>query len=374
VSEKLPERATVLGSGAGALTIAGELGLAGVEVTVADFPDFAENLEPVADAGGVRIRCDWHRESLASISRTSDDPAAAVAGAPLVVVSVPSFGHEPFARALAPVVEEGQTVLWMGEGGGTLSMVAALREEGRRPDLLLGESNTLPYGARVRAPGTVWALRKAGGTVVAALPASDGKAVFETANAVWSWTSQGENVWETVLLNFNAIDHVATLLLNLGRVEGRTGSMLLWGEGATPGVANAIEAVDGELLSIREALGLSNRRRYPQYLADQGFVDEVRPTLHETLHASVLASGTFPCGPDALQSRYITEDVPYALVLASSIGDEVGVDTPVIDALIAIASAVTKTDWRAQGRTLAVWGLAGAGVEGLRRAAEEGWW
>jgi opine dehydrogenase len=139
-------------------------------------------------------------------------------------------------------------------------------------------------------------------------------------------------------------------------------------------VVNAIEAVDGELLALRGALGLANQRRYQQYLADQGLVDAVRPTLHETLHASVLASGTFPCGPDALQSRYITEDVPYALVLASSIGDEVGMDTPVIDALIAIASAVTKTDWRAKGRTLAVWGLEGAGTDGLRRAAEEGWW
>src|SRR5262249_38369840 len=156
--------------------------------------------------------------------------------------------------------------------------------------------------------------------------------------------------------------------LNLGRVEGRTGNMLLWGEGATPGVVNAIEAVDGELLALREALGVANRRRYQEFLAEQGFVDGVKPTLHETIHSSVLASGTFPCGPGALESRYITEDVPYALVLASSIGREVGVPMPVIDALIAIASAVTRRDWRAEGRTLAAWGLEGAGADGLRRA------
>jgi opine dehydrogenase len=373
VSE-LPKTATVLGSGAGALTIAGELGLAGVEVTVADFPEFAPGLDPVGEQGGVRIKCDWHGESVAPVASISDDPPTAAKGAPLAIVSVPSFGHAPFAEALAPVVEDGQIVLWMGEGGGTLSMVTALRAAGRRPEVVLGESNTLPYGARVRGPGLIWAVRKAGGTLVAALPASNGNKVFEIANAIWPWTSPGENVWETVLLNFNAIDHVATLLLNLGRVEGRTGNMLLWGEGATPGVANAIEAVDGELLDLRRALGLANRKRYPDYLVEQGFAEEVKGSLHETLQSSFLASGTFPCGPEALQSRYITEDVPYALVLASSIGHEVGVGTPVIDGLIALASAVTKTDWRAQGRTVAVWGLAGAGTEGLRRAAEEGWW
>jgi opine dehydrogenase len=372
--DALPPRATVLGSGAGALTVAAELGLAGVEVTMADFPEFASNLDPVADRGGVTVRCDWHGPTLAPVARTSTDPAAAATGAPLVVVSVPCFGHDPFASALAPVLQDGQTLLWVGEGGGALCTVAALRREGRRPGVRLGESNTLPYGARVRGPGTVWALRKAGGTLVAALPASEGEAVFRVAHAIWPWTSRAENVWETVLLNFNAIDHVATLLLNLGRVEGRSGSMLLWGEGATPAVARAIEAVDSELLALRQALGLANRRRYAEYLADQGFVDRVHPTLHETIQASVLASGTFPCGPQALASRYLTEDVPYALVLASSIGDEVGVDTPVIDALIALASAVTGVDWRARGRTLASWGLAGAGVEGLRRAAEEGWW
>ena len=370
----LPGTATVLGSGAGARTIAGELGLAGVQVAVADFPEFAPGLEPVAERGGVRIRCDWHGESVAPVASTSDDPALAVKGAPLIIVSVPSFGHEPFAQALAPVLEDGQAVLWMGEGGGTLSMVSALRAAGRRPDVLLGESNTLPYGARVRGPGLIWAIRKSGGTLVAGLPAARGKEAFELASAIWPWTSPAENVWETVLLNFNAIDHVATLLLNLGRVEGRTGSMLLWGEGATPGVANAIEAVDAELLALRVGLGLANRKRYPDYLVEQGFADEVKGSLHETLHSSFLASGTFPCGPEALQSRYITEDVPYALVLASSIGDEVAVDTPVIDALIALASAVTKTDWRARGRTLAGWDLAGRGTEGLRRAAEEGWW
>ena len=370
----LPKTATVLGSGAGALTIAGELGLAGVDVTVADFPEFAPGLEPVAQQGGIRIKCDWHGESVAPVGSTSDDPATAAKGASLLIVSVPSFGHVPFADALAQVVEDGQTVLWMGEGGGTLSMVTALRGAGRHPDLLLGESNTLPYGARIRGPGLIWAIRKTGGTLVAALPASRASQVFETANAIWPWTSLAENVWETVLLNFNAIDHVATLLLNLGRVEGRTGNMLLWGEGATPGVANAIEAVDRELLELRSALGLSNRKRYPDYLVEQGFAEEVKDTLHATLQSSFLASGTFPCGPEALQSRYITEDVPYALVLASSIGDELEVDTPVIDALIALASAVTKTDWRARGRTLSVWGLAGSGTDGLRRAAEEGWW
>jgi opine dehydrogenase len=75
---------------------------------------------------------------------------------------------------------------------------------------------------------------------------------------------------------------------------------------------------------------------------------------------------TAPTGPDALKARYLT---PFAPVLASSVGEEVGVDTPVIDGLIAIRSAMLSRDFRAEGRTLVRLGLAGLGVEGLRRFA-----
>lgn len=371
---RLPDRATVLGSGAGALTIAAELGVAGVDVRLADFPRFAAGLDSVAASGGVRLLCGWHGSTIVPVSVTSQDPASAIRETPLVIVSVPSFGHEPFAKALAPTIEDGQTLIWVGEGGGALSMAAELRRIGRRPEITLGETNTLPYGARLRAPGVVAAERKTGGTLVAGLPTGSGDQAFAIANEIWGWVSRAENVWETLLLNYNAIDHVATLLCNLGSVEGRSGSMLLWGEGATPGVVNVIEAVDAELLALRSALGLKDRRRYVDYLVEQGLVASAGDSLHAAIQASVLSTVPFRCGPAALESRYLTEDVPYALVLASSIGTELDVATPTIDALVGLASAATATDWRARGRSLATWELEGLGRDGLLRAVEVGWW
>lgn len=369
---KLPDRSVVLGSGAGALTVAADLALLGLRVTVADFPKFSAGLEAVQEVGGVRVRCPWHGVAFAPIAETSTDPAAAAQNVPLVIVSVPSFGHMAFAEALAPVLTDEQVVIWVGEGGGSLAAAAALHQIGRRPGVFLGETNTLPYGTRIVAPATIGAEKKIGGTLVAALPGD--APVYEVASQIWPWVSKADNVWETVLTNLNAIDHVPPLLCNLGTIQGRTGKMLLWGEGATPGVARVIEVVDAEMLSLKKVLNVSSTSRYVDYLVSQGLVDRMRDDLYTTLQASGLSNGTFLCGPEALQSRYMTEDVPFGLVLASSIGQQIGVATPVIDGLIAIASAATGTDWRAEGRTLASWGLGDADREELLRIAKEGWW
>lgn len=200
---RLPDRAVVLGSGGGALTIAAELSLAGVEVTVADQPRFFAGVEAVAAARGVRVMFeDVGEERLASVARTSLDPAAAIKGAALVIVSVPSFGHRPVAELIASELEDGQTILLVGEGGGSFTTVAALRSAGRRPTIRLGDTNSLPYGgARLTGPGRVRALRKAGGTYLAGLPTAVTTELTSLASQLWPWLQPATNAWETLLLS-----------------------------------------------------------------------------------------------------------------------------------------------------------------------------
>lgn len=368
----LPESVLVLGSGAGALSCSVELSLAGIPVTLADFPDFAAGVEAVGAAGGIRLKCPWHGETFAPVAGVSTDPTAVVPRHPLIVVSVPAFGHQAWADLLATTVQDGQSVLWVGEGGGALTLAATLQRRGRQPRVDLAETNSLPYGARVRAPGLITASRKAGGTRVAGLPAKN--PLVDLTCEIWPWLTPAESVWDTILLNFNAIDHVPPIICNLGAIEGRTGAFLLWGEGATPAVARVIERVDDELLAIRSALGLSDTAGYADYLVTQGFAPKREPSLYATLQGSAFAASTFPCGPTALSSRYLTEDVPYALVLMASIGDELGVPTPTIDSLIHLAGVAAETDFAAHGRTLADFDLAGAGRDGLLAAARDGRW
>jgi opine dehydrogenase len=363
-------KVAVLGSGGGALAVAADLAHAGREVMLADLPEFAANLEPVRRQGGVRVMAGLYGARIEPV-RVAAGVAEAVQGSELVIVVVPCFGHEPFVRVLTPLLDETQSLLFYGEGSGSVVARLALVGAGKK-GVRVGETNTLPYLARPAGPGGVTADRKIGGVLLAGLPSSTTKELLDQVSDVWPYVSPAESVWETVLINFNAIDHVATMVANAGTAENRTGGMLLWGEGATPSVVRVIEAVDGELLAIRRAMGLADERRYRDFLVAQGFAPEVGPELYEVMRASKLVLGYAPTGPDGLKTRYITEDVPYALVLAASVGDEIGVETPIIDGLIAITSVMLDRDFRAEGRTLASLGLAGGGTDRLRRFAETG--
>lgn len=364
-------KVSILGSGAGALAVAADASRSGHQVTMADLPEFAGNLSAIGEQGGVRVVSAWHEERVDPV-RVAGDVTSAVSDADLLIVVVPSFGHDPWVTVLAQVVQDGQSLLFMGEGGGALVARPALLAAGKG-GVVLGETNTLPYIARLAVrPGSVSADRKSGGCFLAGIPASSAGVILEQIHKTWPYLSAAESIWETILLNYNAIDHVATIVSNAGTVENRAGGMLLWGEGATPSVVRLIEAVDAELLAIRQAFGLANLLRYRDLLIAQGFAPAAGPTLYDVLRASKLVTSYLPTGPHGLQTRYLTEDVPYALVLASSIGREAGTATPVIDGLIAIASAMLGRDFRAEGRTLSGLGLGGIGLAGLRHFGRTG--
>jgi opine dehydrogenase len=365
-------RVAVLGGGAGGHAVAAECAWAGHEVTLVEAPEFASTIAAVRETRMVEVLERGPDPLPAKLAGATTDVGAAVREADLVFIVTPCFGHEPMARACTPHLREGQSVVFFGEGSGALILRKVLRDGGVRAGVLIGETNTLPYLARLRGPARVQAVRKKGGTLLAAYPGRRTGELLASLRPIWPFLSAATNVLETTLLNFNAIDHVVTVICNAGFLETRTTPCLLWGEGASPAVARAIQAVDDEILAIRGALGFSDRTPYRDFLFQQGFLDVRQATTHEAIHKSTLAASIFQCGPEALRSRYLTEDVPYAHVLIADIGGVAGVKTPVIDGLIALASVMNADDYRARGRTLATLGLGGLGRQALLTLVNEG--
>ena len=263
----------VCGSGPGGMAIAAHLAEAGREVTVADLPAFPQHVRAIADRGGVEVRSSWTGSTLVPVAATHE-VAAAVAAADLVIVSVPASAHERWVAEVAPSLRDDATLLFMGEGSGSLVARRAFLGDGC-PDVLVAETNCLPLIGRVAGPGAVTGDRKSGGVLLAAIPASRTTEVLRQIHDVWPFVEGADSVFETTLVNYDAIDTVPVALVNAGVIEGRGGGLLLWGEGATRSVVRVVETLDAELFSLRRSLGGRDPRRYRDFLIAQGLAPDV---------------------------------------------------------------------------------------------------
>jgi len=69
-----------------------------------------------------------------------------------------------------------------------------------------------------------------------------------------------------------------------------------------------------------------------------------------------------------LDHRYLNEDVGYGLVFMSELGKQIGVETPVMDAMILITSIIAKRDFRKEeARTMKTLGLGHYTLDELKK-------
>jgi opine dehydrogenase len=356
-------RSTVLGSGPGGLAIAADLSQQGHEVLMANLPSFQHQLDPVRLKGAVVVDANWAGDVKQSVA-VADSIVDAVSHAQLVLISVPATSHQLFIEAAIPHLRHGAILLFVGEGGGALAAWPELRKLGRS-DVLLGETNCLPYMARSAGPGRVLANRKQGGVLVAAMPAARGDDLAAVASLLWPYAEPAETVWETALINYDAIDTVPVAITSASKLEARMGGVLFWGEGATKSVVRLVEALDDELLSLRVVLGHTDQRRYRDFLIAQGLAADVGD-LYQVMRAGGIARSYRSSGDSAALHDRLALEVACCLVLASSLGDAINVETPVIDGHIAVSEAMLNRNFRTEGRTLERLGLGGLNLDQLR--------
>jgi opine dehydrogenase len=218
----------------------------------------------------------------------------------------------------------------------------------------VGETSTLPYAVRVTDPATITVfLKLTAGLYLAGVPRSSTRRLHDLIADVWPATENADSVLQTTLQNGNPVIHPAVTLLNAALLERTGGGFLFYEEGVTESVGRLIEAVDRERQAIAGALGVTILSE-PALGVIQGYMrEENYSTGYSTAPGflGIKAQGR-------LDHRYLTEDVGYGLVFLTDLAARLGVPTPVMDALIAIASVVLARDFRAEGkRTLATLGL-----------------
>jgi opine dehydrogenase len=362
-------RIAIMGAGHGGLAAAADLGRRGFDVRLHARRE--ETLAPVREQGGIAVQ--GVQAGLVPVPVLTTDVAEAMEGADLVMLVVPSVAHDFYARALAPHMRPDLPVFVNpGHTGGGLHFVRSLREAGYADPVRTCESVTLTYICRKTGPASVDIFSYVKNLKFAAFPGRHADELFAAIRPLYPEIALRSSVLETGLTNINAVFHPPGMILNAGWIEATGGGFLFYREGITPAVGRVTEAVDRERLAVARALGV------PSVSFLENFF-EAGLTTREAAESGDISRACIESEPNrsirsppSLDHRYMHEDVGYGLVPFAAFGDLAGVETPTIDALVSLASAMMGIDYAKDGLTLERMGLAGVAPDGLRHFVEEG--
>jgi opine dehydrogenase len=350
-------KVAVLGAGSGGFMCAADLGSMGFEVAL--FSRDPSRVKGVKERGEIEVLDIDSKPTgvRGKVSLVTSDIREALRGAQVILNPIPYFACEEYARLVAPHLEEGQVVVYLGKGGACLTWAKVLRELSVRTRVYLADTNTLPYGASRMGEHQVRLENRTQNLILGTFPGRDVDAVAEVVATLFTpghgyEIRRGQNAIDSILVDYNAITHTPPMICNAARIELAEKPFYLFGKKEnTPSVVRLIGRIDRERMAIGRALGLAQRTLEEEIMMvkwNPNGENYVLP-LYDAIHTPFLEVCE---GPYTLDTRHLKEDIPYGLVTYSSLGNMLGVPTPVTDAIITLAEELLQKDFRAMGRTV----------------------
>ncbi len=357
---------SILGGGNTAFSTASNLTLKGFEVTLYELPEFDESLEPIRDDHKIHL-LGVAEQGVAKIHNVTSDIVEAITASDLLLVIVPAYAHKRFAEICAPHLMDDQTIVLMPGNLGSLEWARILKESSKSKEgftaknVTLSEVDTAPYVCRKTSPNTATIWGVVSGLGLGVFPATNTDKVKLELEVFFPGIKTYPDVMACGLSSFNPVVHPAGVLMNVGRLEYSRGDFYFYEEGVSHTVAEVIMTVDEERRSVGKMLG------YDLLTADEGFYLAgfgPKGDLWATINGSRML--TQLKAPGSIKSRWLTEDIPFGLVSWSSIGEEYGVDTPIMKSLVNIGSVVMGFDAWTAGRSCRELGIHGMNKNKLK--------
>lgn len=355
----------VVGGGNGSYTAAADLALQGHRVRL--WPGARERHGAVLDSATIRVS-GLPPAGEARLQLVSEDVAAVVTGADVVICTDPAFTQEDRAARVAPYLSDGQIVFLSPGSLGCYVFDRMVRGLGNRAAVTYAEPGTLPYLTRKTGPTDVEISGRGVHLPVGVYPASRTEKTIAAIRRLFPGALPVEDALSVALLNVGPIIHSVLVLLNTGAIE-HSDSWDIHNEGTTPSVKKVILAHDEERIAVREALGYSA----PHYPMRHHYEprDSEEWMYGRRGHTDLVKSEKWREALD-FQHRYIQEDVHINLALFASIGDLAGVETPVADSLLHLVGTITGQAHITAGRTLTNLGLGAYSQAELIRILRDG--
>lgn len=341
----------VIGAGNAGTTVGADLSLKGHRVTLLKTSNALhnENFEYLQKNKSVKVEGLNGKIRTAHYYKVTRELSEALTSdVGLVIVYVQTNYHESVVKMIEPYLHDGEMILFEP---GYCSTAYLLKHSAK--NLISIEAESSPIDCRIIAPGYCKELFRNVRNPIGIYPQKCAQETFEKLSTLGYNFTLLNSVVEAGLHNPNLIVHTIGAIMSIPRIEYSKGKdYKMYKEVFTPSVWNLVLSLDAEKMAILSHLGLE----------PVSYVDACKYRNSENLNVDATeiffdyAINHSPNGPNISGSRYVTEDVPQGLCLLESLGQNLGIPTPICSSLINIASSCLQRDFRSEGRNITVMG------------------
>lgn len=359
----------VLGGGAVGKTCAADCKLAGREVRL-----YSRSKKSLAYLDKTGILLDgiqrnvygFERSGRAHLDMYSTNMADVVKGAKLILLSVPALAHEHYLKTLVPLLEDGMVIHTFTDNYASLLLRKYMREAGSTKDVIIGGWSSAPYGTRIEKVQGFWTNHvgikyRAISLRGACLPMSDIDDFMESVKYLPCMDSvtygdgpvKGDTMMDIGFSNVNPVIHVPASLLGVSSMENWSlvygnapDSYSMYSHGLCPSICRVQYQFYKEECAIADAMGIeSPYYSYEMFFSRRSILTQEYMGLDENGKDNVVFPLDKPCdegntGPNSIDHRYITEDIPVGCKIYHDLGKKFGVPTPIIDSMIVLGGAM----------------------------------
>jgi opine dehydrogenase len=365
--KELPKIA-VCGCGSAGTAIASDLSLMGCNVNLFELEKFRKkNVEPILERGGIEVTGETQsgKTGVAKLNRVTTDAEEAIKDVDLIMITVPAYAHEAFFTAIAPHLQEGQTILTNTGYFASLRFTSMLKKSGVFEKITLAEANIMPYLSVKQEATQVHIQRVKRHVSLSAFPAEKTDRVLELVKRVYPQHEKVPNVLWTNFAPGNTPVHATFAIPIASYYFDRNRGGKFYGEATTCG-ARLVYAFDKERLKIAQELGCQVGTEGEWFEKTYGYKGkDLAEALRKSDHAEEWTSAAF-------MESVIREDILYFYVPLVEFAKLLGIPTPTTKSIVEVMGIMLGINYWEKGVTLKDLGLAGMNKERIIRYVTTG--
>jgi opine dehydrogenase len=292
---------------------------------------------------------------------------ALVAGAEAIVIALPAYGHKMVLDAIAPHITPSQIVIFSSHASfGALYLSRLLAARGIVVPIVAWGTTAVTAGQLSPTSVNVSTVRKQ--VDLSTVPASSSDVGLSVCKDLFGdrFRDRG-SLLAIALSNLNPQNHMGIALGNMTRME--RGERWSQGQNVTPNVGRLLEDLDQERIAIATKLGLDVRNIFQHFHLSfhvpMSSISQMNQEMHD--------AGNGGHGPTTADSRYVTEDVPFGLVMTAKIGRLAGYPAELHEAGVRIFSAMYGRDFTAENGLLGALDFDAMSLEQLKDLCRDGY-